>query len=581
MVTSTSTNSKLEIPAFLPIDDPISSINKAMAFLGKTQSYPRNNAAIGKVRGNNGNTRNARVAGIELIKNVRDYARASDVGRVFSGAVYLGDHIVKLDEYGGVLKNKARLVAKGYRQEEKIDLGNRTKRRSLCESTRGVRRLGSSKTCVQAKESPLWVEENSMLLGLKDFKIFLELLLLRKPALSFMRPFGCPVTILNTLDHLGKFDGKADEGFFVGYSTNSKAYRVFSCRISRIVEENLHVKFRNQTNGNAGTKENIDAGQARKKIVPDQEYILLPLLTSDPSLSKSSKDSPDAGFKPSGEEEKMDSEHLENKDSKVPNIEEPRVHQEQDANLNNTNNINTVCLTVNAADIENNVVDENIVYGCIDDLNMPNLEEIVYYDDDEEVGAKANMNNLATNVLNKKDDRDDAQEIPDEFYGGAHFLLRVAALPWRLTKHYSRIEGSLLAVDVISPESMIGSIDVLTASRLRDSPFDLEAFSDSNYADASLDKKSTIGGCQFLRRRRGREECWKGAATTASNLEAEQDSGNINRTQSMATLNESFPQRTDSGSGPRVNTLRSREDNMKLKELIEFCTKLSVRALDL
>ncbi|GKC68460.1 ribonuclease H-like domain-containing protein, partial [Tanacetum coccineum] len=67
-----------------------------------------------------------------------------------------------------------------------------------------------------------------------------ELFLGRKPALSFMRPFGCPVTILNTIDHLGKFDGKADEGFFVGYSTNSKAFRVFNSR-TRIVEENLHV----------------------------------------------------------------------------------------------------------------------------------------------------------------------------------------------------------------------------------------------------------------------------------------------------------------------------------------------------
>ncbi|GJT03870.1 putative ribonuclease H-like domain-containing protein [Tanacetum coccineum] len=257
-----------------------------------------------------------------------------------------------------------------------------------------------------------------------------ELFLGRKPALSFMRPFGCPVTILNTIDHLGKFDGKADEGFFVGYSTNSKAFRVFNSR-TRIVEENLHVQFSentpniagsgpnwlfdidaltksmnykpvvagNQTNGNAGTKENIDAGQDGKKIVPDQKYILLPLLTSDPSLSKSLKDSPDAGFKPSGEKENIDSEYQENKNSEVPNIEEPRVNQEQDANVNNTNNINTVSPTVSAADIENNVVDENIVYGCIDDPNMPNLEEIVYSDDDEEVGAEADMNNLATNVL--------------------------------------------------------------------------------------------------------------------------------------------------------------------------------------
>ncbi|GJQ94454.1 putative ribonuclease H-like domain-containing protein [Tanacetum coccineum] len=45
-----------------------------------------------------------------------------------------------------------------------------------------------------------------------------------KPAIGFMKPFGCHVTILNTLDNLGKFDGKSNEGFFVGYSLNSKAF---------------------------------------------------------------------------------------------------------------------------------------------------------------------------------------------------------------------------------------------------------------------------------------------------------------------------------------------------------------------
>ncbi|GJW00184.1 retrovirus-related pol polyprotein from transposon TNT 1-94 [Tanacetum coccineum] len=57
-----------------------------------------------------------------------------------------------------------------------------------------------------------------------------------------MRLFGCPMTILNTLDPLGKFDGKADEGFLVGYSINSKAFKVFNTR-TRKVEENLHIKF--------------------------------------------------------------------------------------------------------------------------------------------------------------------------------------------------------------------------------------------------------------------------------------------------------------------------------------------------
>ncbi|GKE10326.1 putative ribonuclease H-like domain-containing protein [Tanacetum coccineum] len=217
-----------------------------------------------------------------------------------------------------------------------------------------------------------------------------------------MRPFGCPITIPNTLDHQGKFDGKADEGFFIGYSTNSKAYRVFNSR-TKIVEENLHVKFSketpniigsgpnwlfdidaltksinyklvvagNQSNGSASTKAYDDAGKARMETVPDKDYILLPFLTQDPSFSSSSKDSPDAGFKPSGEEEKKDVKDPENKRY----------------------------LTVNAVDIENNDADENIVYGYDDDPNMPNLEEIVYSDDDEGVDAKANMTNLDTHIL--------------------------------------------------------------------------------------------------------------------------------------------------------------------------------------
>ncbi|GJY59689.1 putative ribonuclease H-like domain-containing protein, partial [Tanacetum coccineum] len=64
----------------------------------------------------------------------------------------------------------------------------------------------------------------------------------RTPALSFMRPFGCHVTILNTLDNLGKFDGNSDEIFFIGYSMNSKAFRVYNIR-TRKVKENFHIRF--------------------------------------------------------------------------------------------------------------------------------------------------------------------------------------------------------------------------------------------------------------------------------------------------------------------------------------------------
>nr|GEV54148.1 hypothetical protein [Tanacetum cinerariifolium] len=63
-----------------------------------------------------------------------------------------------------------------------------------------------------------------------------------KPALSFMRPFGCHVTNLNTFDNLGKFNGKSDEGFFVGYFLTGKAFRVYNTRTKK-VEENLHIRF--------------------------------------------------------------------------------------------------------------------------------------------------------------------------------------------------------------------------------------------------------------------------------------------------------------------------------------------------
>ncbi|GJU65640.1 putative ribonuclease H-like domain-containing protein [Tanacetum coccineum] len=63
-----------------------------------------------------------------------------------------------------------------------------------------------------------------------------------KLALSFMKPFGCHVTILNTLDNLGKFDGKSDECFFIRYSMSSKAFKVYNTRTRR-VEENLHIRF--------------------------------------------------------------------------------------------------------------------------------------------------------------------------------------------------------------------------------------------------------------------------------------------------------------------------------------------------
>nr|GEV50590.1 retrovirus-related Pol polyprotein from transposon TNT 1-94 [Tanacetum cinerariifolium] len=84
--------------------------------------------------------------------------------------------------------------------------------------------------------------QNRILVTKPHNKAPYELLLSRSPSIGFMRHFGCHVTIFNTLDPLGKFDGKADEGFLVGYSVNCKAFRVFNSRL-RIVQETLHINF--------------------------------------------------------------------------------------------------------------------------------------------------------------------------------------------------------------------------------------------------------------------------------------------------------------------------------------------------
>ncbi|GKD34716.1 ribonuclease H-like domain-containing protein, partial [Tanacetum coccineum] len=182
-----------------------------------------------------------------------------------------------------------------------------------------------SLTCLVSKatldESMLWhrrLGHNRVLVVKPHNKTPYELFRGRTSALSFMRPFGCHVTILNTLDYLGKFDGKSNQGFFIGYSMNSKAFRVYNIR-TRKVEENLHIRFLEDkpiivgngpkwlfdidvltksmnyvpvvvgTNSNdlVGTEESIGAGHCSKETGSSEDYILMPMW-KDGSLFDSS-----------------------------------------------------------------------------------------------------------------------------------------------------------------------------------------------------------------------------------------------------------------------------------------------------
>ncbi|GJZ75285.1 putative ribonuclease H-like domain-containing protein [Tanacetum coccineum] len=143
----------------------------------------------------------------------------------------------------------------------------------------------------------------------------------------------------------------------------------------------------NQSNGSASTKACDDAGKARMETVPGKDYILLPLWNADPPFSQSSKSSPDVGFKPSGDDKKKVIEEP-GKEGGASSKDSESNDQEKEDNVNSTNTV------IAASTNEVNIVGAKTSIELLDDLNMPELEDIVYSDDDEDVGAEADMNNL-------------------------------------------------------------------------------------------------------------------------------------------------------------------------------------------
>nr|GEV48476.1 hypothetical protein [Tanacetum cinerariifolium] len=262
-----------------------------------------------------------------------------------------------------------------------------------------------------------------------------ELLHGRTPSIGFMRPFGCPVTILNTLDPLGKFKGKVDEGFLVGYSMNNKAFRVFNSR-TRIVQETLHVNFLKSKTNVAGTgptwfSRRINAEKAREKAI--QQYILFPVWSTG-SLNPHNKEG-DAAFdgkehdaeKPesvvnlspstsaqSGRQDDMtkkkdkgkspveyfignrdlytDSKDYSEDSSNNVSAASPIVPT---AGQNYSNSTNTISA---AGPLNTNISPTHGKSSLQDASQPPEMLKDIAYSDHENIGAEADFNNLETSI---------------------------------------------------------------------------------------------------------------------------------------------------------------------------------------
>ncbi|GKF43972.1 retrovirus-related pol polyprotein from transposon TNT 1-94, partial [Tanacetum coccineum] len=212
-----------------------------------------------------------------------------------------------------------------------------------------------------------------------------------------MRPFGCPVTILNTLDPLGKFDETAGEGFFVGYSINSKAFRVFNTR-TRKVEENLYINF-------LENKPNVARNGPDWLVDID---LLTNSMNYEPVTSSKDTVANDAGKKTNEEPANKGERNGQEKEGGASNKEndqnvqdfraelENLLVQQKEGYANSTNRDSTVSLSVSTAGQNFTNADHLPTVPL-----MPNLEDTSIFSgayDDEDVGAEADLNNLETTM---------------------------------------------------------------------------------------------------------------------------------------------------------------------------------------
>nr|GEU35689.1 hypothetical protein [Tanacetum cinerariifolium] len=438
------------------------------------------------------------------------------------------------------------------------------------------------------------------------------------PNIDFIRPFGCPLTILNTLDHLGKFERKADDGFLVGYSVNRRGLEWLFDIDSLTKSMNYElVTAGNQTNDDAGIEVNVNAGKVGQEKASDHEIILLPFVHSDSPLSSSTQSSDD-----------KDTDEVPGKGDKC--VSEGSEIDDQERTDSSTQDVNTAGPSINTVNININIGSLNInIVGSNDPIVSPILTTRVHKDHPKEqiiedlklatqtrrminfskenamVWNMVDLSNgkraIGTKCVfkNKKDERGivvrnkarlvaqgytqeegidyDEMDVKNAFMYGTiedevyvckppsfedpHFsnkvykkddgifisqdkyvvdilkkfdftTVKTASTPMKPNKALIK-DAEAEDVDVHLYRSVIGSLMYLTASRPdimfvvcacarfqitpktsnlhaakrilrylkgqpklglwypRDSPFDLEAFSDSDYAGASLDRKST------------------------------------------------------------------------------------------
>nr|GEU69265.1 putative ribonuclease H-like domain-containing protein [Tanacetum cinerariifolium] len=265
------------------------------------------------------------------------------------------------------------------------------KNRTLIEATRTM--LADSLLPIlfwaEAVNNACYVQ-NRVLVTKPQNKTLYELLLGRTPIVGFMRPFGCLVPILNTLDPLGSGPTWL---FDIDTLTKTMNYQL--------------VTAGNQSNPSACVQEQFDKEKAGEDNV--QQYVLF-LLWSSGSNNPQNTDG-DVAFEvkePKFKGRKPESEVHVSLSSKFEDLSDNNINEVNAIDSPvpavgqiSTNNTNTFSyagpsnIVVSPTHEKYSYVDTS---QYLDDPNMPELEDITYFDNEKDVGAEADFINLETTI---------------------------------------------------------------------------------------------------------------------------------------------------------------------------------------
>nr|GEZ42426.1 hypothetical protein [Tanacetum cinerariifolium] len=267
---------------------------------------------------------------------------------------------------------------------------------------------------------PFWAEavntacyvQNRVLVTKSHNKTLYELLHGRLPSIGFMRPFGCLVTILNTLDPLGKFQGKENKPNVAG---SGPAWLFDIDSLSQTM--NYHpVLAENQTNSHAGLQDIEKAGEEGT-----QTYVLFPVLSYGSTNPKNNKDahtdgkehnddiqksvSPDIHSSSCGDQAREQGDKAVNKDkgkNTVVTITRFRDLNEEFAECidNSSNGVNATGSLVFAAELNFTNSTNDFSAAGPSNAAMPNLKDLSHSVDD--VGAEADINNMESIISEPK-----------------------------------------------------------------------------------------------------------------------------------------------------------------------------------